>query len=430
MNETRHVRARAVVAALVAVAFVGLAAAAGTYELELWGGKTVPSVRGIAETRAVQEVQAKGLRVEIEERPSDSGIGYVLATEPDAGSRVEEGGTVKLVVSANRTVPALVGLTIDEARKALDDMGAQNVRVTYDSSRDEAEGTVLSVDPAEGTVITSSDEVRLVVAQAPVVPDVVGKSESDATETLDAAGLTAQVSYVRQGSGERGTVLSTSPEAGQVAGDDGIVTLTVVNPYPTDFRHLLEYFSSEAGELPQWLVKRCGFDLKVGYKSSDNHAVEQLADSSGNVVTFTAQPWTATVTQPEGTEARDVITSGAFYDGIRLQIPEAQSPDAGATQVSAQEVIEECGFGSATDSCTQADITKPGITSPSANFYCASGEAGSYAWAVLVESTSDTRTRAVCVAAPKELFEEQDLSQCGGSVCDFVAYHEMYGKRS
>lgn len=429
MDETRHVRARAVIAALAIVAFLCLAAAAGTYELELWGGKTVPSVKGLSEAHAVQQIEAKGLQVQVEEQPSDSGIGYVLSCDPGEGSRVQDGGTVKLVVSANRTVPDLEGQSLDAARKALADEGAQNVKVTYDSSRSEAEGTVLSVSPAAGTVITTGDEVDLVVAQAPVVPDVVGKSEDEALKALDAVSLTANVSYVQRDGQKKGTVLSSSPAAGKTAGDDGVVTLSVVNPYPTDVNHLLEYFSSEAGKLPQWLENQ-GFELKVGYKSADNHAVEQLAADDGTTVTFTPTPWASKVSQQEGSDPADVISAGAFYDGLRLELPEDKSPDTGATEASVQTVIDAGGFGDATDSCTQADVTTPdGTSSPRANFCCASGESGSYDWAVLVEATSESRTRVTCVAAPKELVQKQDLSQFGNSLCDFVAYQELYGKK-
>lgn len=426
MNETRHMRARAVVAALAIVAFVVLAAAAGTYELELWGGKTVPAVRGIAEGQAVREMQEKGFAVEVEERPSDSGIGYVLETDPAAGSRLEDGSTVKLVVSANRTVPNVTGLSLAEARDALDEMGAQNVSVTYDSSRDEAEGTVLGVDPAEGTVITSSDEVKLVVAQAPVVPDVVGKTEADALKALEDVSLTANITYVQSSSGKKGTVLSSSPAAGKTADDSGVVQLTVINPNPEDYCHLLEYFSCEAGGLGAWLEEQ-GLQLTVGYRSSDNHATERFEDDQGDAVTFSSQPWQGSIAQPSDSEAKDVIASGAFYDGLRLELSESQSPDAGATQASAQQMAELCGLGDASDFCTQADITKPDAgSSPRANFYCASGEEGDYSWVVLIEASSGTSTRAVCVAGPTELFKKQDLSQYGDSLCDFVAYQEMY----
>lgn len=421
----------AIVVAVFAVLLVGAAAAAGTYELELWGGKTVPAVVGTTQAQATQAIESKGLAVEVESRPSDSGVGYVLETEPAVGSRVDEGGTVKLVVSANRTVPAVTGMSLDEARAALDDMGADNVHITYDSSNDEAESTVLSVTPAEGSVFTSSDEITLVVAQAPTVPDVIGESEADAMKALGDVGLTASVSYVRDTTAQAaGSVLSSSPVAGQRAGSDGVVQLTVASPNPTDYLHLLEYFSSSSGTLPAWLESQ-GFELEVGYRNGGDRATESFSNSAGDVVTFTSQPWATSVEQREDTEPEDVITTGAFYDGLRVTVSEAESPTAGATQVSTQQLVESCGFTGQTDSCSQADITMPAaLQSPRANFYCVSGEVGDYTWTILVRSTSGSKTQAVVTAAPTSLYEAQDLSGYGNSVCDYMAYQEMYASTS
>lgn len=420
----------AIAVAICAVALVAAVVVLGTYELELWGGKTVPAVIGINQNEATKAVEAKGLSVQVESRPSDSGVGYVLETEPGVGSRVEAGGTVKLIVSANRTVPAVTGMTLDDARAALDDMGAQNVHITYDSSNQAAESTVLSVSPAEGSVFTSSDEITLVVAQAPTVPDVTGQSESEAVKSLGQAGLTADVNYERDMTAKAGTVLSESPRAGQRAGNDGVVQLTIANPNPTDYLHLLEYFSSTSGDLPTWLGTQ-GFALKVGYRNGGDRAVESFANEAGDEVTFTSTPWLAAGDQPDGSDAEDVITKGAFYDGLRVTVCEDESPEAGATQVSTQQLMSTCGFTGEVDSCSQADITMPaGLRSPRANFYCVSGESGDYVWTVLVKSTSGTKTEAVCTAGPKSLYEAQDLSQYGNSICDFVAYQEMFGSTS
>lgn len=415
----------ALLAALFVVLAVAGAVAAGSYALELWGGKSVPSVIGETQARATDAIQAKGLQVEVESRPSDSGDGHVLECDPPAGSRVQEGGTVKLVVSANRVVPDVTGLSLDEARSALSDQGAQNVHVVYDSSNDEPESTVLGVNPQAGSVFMADDQITLTVAQAPVVPDVVGKTEADAIAALGKAALTGRVVYVGGTEAQRGTVVSTSPAAGATAGDDGVVQLNVANPNPTDYRHLLEYFSCSTNTLPAWLENQ-GFSLQVGYKAGSDRAFESFENDAGDTVGFTSQPWAA-LGQKEGSEPQDVLTPGAFYDGLRLTIPESESPETGATQVTAKTIADACGFGDASDSCTQADITSANaLKAPKANFYCASGESGTYVWTVLVRSTTGSKTEAVCTAAPKELYESQDLSGYGNSICDFVAYQEMY----
>lgn len=411
------------VAIVLGLLVVG-AVVAGTYELELWGGKSVPAVIGTSQTQATQAIEAKGLVVQVESRPSDSGVGYVLETDPAVGTRVEDGGTVKLIVSENRTVPEVVGTTLDEARAALEQMGAENVRITYDSSNSAPESTVLSVDPAEGSVFTSGDEITLVVAQAPTVPDVEGQSEADAVKALGTAGLTADVSYVRDESAKAGTVVRSSPAAGQRAGEDGVVRLTVASPNPTDYKHLLEYFSSDSGTLPAWLESQ-GFSLGAGYRNGGDRATEYFTNDAGDTIAFTSLPWSSEIDATEGTE--DVITKGAFWDGLRMTLSESDSPEAGATQVATSQLMDECGFSGQTDACSQADLVAPtGLQAISANFYCVSGESGDYVWTVLVRSTTDSKTEAVCTAAPKALYEQQDLSQYGNSICDFVAYQEMF----
>lgn len=427
VRKHRRVWYWAIAVAICAAVLVIAVAVVGSYELELWGGKTVPAVTGLNQPQAVEAIEAKGLIAQVESRPSDSGVGYVLETQPAVGSRVDAGGTVTVVVSANRTVPDVTGMSLDEARQALDEQGAQNVHVRYDSSTDEAESTVLSVSPDAGSVFTQSDEITLVVAQAPTVPDVTGKSESDAMKALGDAGLTGNVIYVRDTTSKAGVVVSTRPRAGQRAGEDGVVQLTVTNPNPTDYLHLLEYFSSASGDLPTWLTNQ-GFSLKVGYRNGGDRATESLSNDAGDVVTFTSRPWETSVEQREDSEPEDVITKGAFFDAVRVSVCEDESPEVGATQVATQQLMEECGFTGETDSCSQADITMPGgLRTPQANFYCVSGEADGYVWTVLVKSTTGSKTQAVCTAAPKSLYDSQDLSEYGNSICDFVAYQEMFG---
>lgn len=416
----------AIITALVGVVVAGAAVAIGSYELELWGGRTVPAVVGHTLVRATQEMEEKGFRVESVAQPSDSGDGYVLSTQPGAGERVDEESVVTLVVSANRVIPSVRGLALEAAREALESQGAQNIRVVYDSSTEEPESTVLDVSPSEGAVFMSSDEVTLTVAQAPAVPDVVGKSEEEAMKALGETNLTGEVTYVGGSESQRGMVVSTQPEAGARAGDDGVVRLNVVSPNPTDFRHLLEYFSCTTNALPAWLEDQ-GFVLRVGYKAGSDRAFEALEDGSGDTVSFSSTPWLR-LTQREGTAPEDVLTTGAFYDGLRLELSEGQCPETGATQVSASTVASACGFGEATDSCSQTSITVPdGTGAPKTAFYCLSGESDEYVWTVLVRSTSGSKVEAVCTAAPKELYEAQDLSTYGDSVCDFVAFEDMYG---
>ena len=63
--------------------------------------------------------------------------GKVIATDPAAGTEIEEGKTVKMYVSKGREkvdVPDLVGKTTDEATAALSALGLSSGNVTEEYS--------------------------------------------------------------------------------------------------------------------------------------------------------------------------------------------------------------------------------------------------------------------------------------------------------
>ena len=63
-------------------------------------------------------------------------------------------------------------------------------------------------------------------------------------------------------------------------------------------------------------------------------------------------------------------------------------------------------------------------------FYCCSGEIGSYVWVVLVRGTSGktgtTVSEIVASCAPKGLYAAEDLDVVGGNICDYFAYRYEY----
>ena len=75
--------------------------------------------------------------------------GTVISQSVSAGSKVTPGTSVDLVmnISGNQTaVPSLEGLSLDDARSKLSDMGL-TVGKLEETNSDKAKGTVLSVSP-------------------------------------------------------------------------------------------------------------------------------------------------------------------------------------------------------------------------------------------------------------------------------------------
>lgn len=264
-------------AIIIALALVLAAAAAAgvTYYLEMWGGKVIPDVTGMTQSDATYLLQNKGFTVRATTVPSDSTEGLVLLMDPGAGARQEEGSEVVIHVSTSRTVPAVVGKTQDDAAKALADSGFENVTVTTERS-DEAEGTVLSVNPGEGEKAKASTAITLTVAEAYTVPDITGMTYREAVSAIEDAGLQAASTYTYNETVPEGTLLGSDPQAGSKASSDTVVTINIAK--------------SRGSELTQAARSYLASNT---LKASDNSAftvssVDSVTYQGDNTVSFTA----------------------------------------------------------------------------------------------------------------------------------------------
>jgi eukaryotic-like serine/threonine-protein kinase len=191
---------------------------------------TVPAVTGLSQERAEAEVRDAGLEPEATRQESTRPQGIVLAQSPGAGDKVDEGSSVRLVVSTGpprETVPDVVGQTESEAVAALTEAGFK-ADVTQAFS-DKKAGIVVSQEPQAGSNLNEGSAVALTVSKGgkPVtVPDVVGTTSSEATTTLQNAGLKVNVVAVPSDQ-PSGTVVAQNPAAGKQAQAGGTVRLNV-----------------------------------------------------------------------------------------------------------------------------------------------------------------------------------------------------------
>ena len=192
----------------------------------------VPDIVGDGRLQARKTLTAAGFKIAESRTFSDSvAINRVISQSPDGGSLSESGKAVKIEVSSGPErvpVPSVVGKTEDAARSALD---AFKVTVTPKEDDEADPGTVLAQDPARGSAARGST-VRLTVAIEPKqvsVPDVVGRSQNNATKTLSGAGfeVSSEVEAV-DAIGDDGKVLKQSPaRAGGKVDRGSTVTITV-----------------------------------------------------------------------------------------------------------------------------------------------------------------------------------------------------------
>src|SRR3954470_16254128 len=197
----------------------------------------VPNVVGLTEDRARETLKNAGF-TSVSSRPEDSleDEGNVVAVEPAEGQQAAKNTTITLQVSTGTIkVPDVAGKTEDEARKILTDAGfsaGQIQRADADAGT-AAPGTVVGTDPGAGSAVGRGDTITLKVAKADTsvtVPQVKGKNEAQARQTLAAAGFTNVTHQDTEApNGEApGTVVGTDPAADSKAAPGDEIVLLVV----------------------------------------------------------------------------------------------------------------------------------------------------------------------------------------------------------
>lgn len=437
----------------VALIIVVLLACAGgvayyTYDQEIWGGKTIPRVVGLTQEDATRALEDLGFAVSVEPVAADSGFGVVLACSPSEGQRVDPSAGATISVASQRTIPQVVGMDVDSARQALLDAGAENVTLAYQNS-DQPAGTVLAVSPEQGSAFVSTDPVTVTVARAFTVPALEGMPLADAQAELEAGGLTSSVVYV-ESDAEKNTVVSLDPPAGTEVAAGASVTLAVATPMPGEPYDLMAYFDAAPQALSTYLAD-AGFTLDYGevYASGGNAHVAYTG-ASGDLLQITNDPETA---HYAGGSQADVLARGAGVGGVRYAFSAETLPSGGATENESgiRAVMEACGLEGLLDTCTEGDIVAPipepdpvepeepedpadkegtdaaaeEPAEPAHHFICGYGRQGDYTWAVIIGGYEGS-TRVVALAAPTAHFSSVNLSDFGGSVCDYIAYIDQY----
>jgi len=128
-------------------------------------------------------------------------------------------------------VPNLVGMTQDDATKALQDEGLElgDVEDQYITSQSQEAGMVVSQDPAAGASLDKGSKVAVTVTTELAMPNVIGLSQTDAVNNLKQAGVKVvevNKTPVSQESAV-GKVVTQEPSAGTLIDPDTSVTLEV-----------------------------------------------------------------------------------------------------------------------------------------------------------------------------------------------------------
>ncbi|HEY7469253.1 MAG TPA: Stk1 family PASTA domain-containing Ser/Thr kinase [Acidimicrobiia bacterium] len=149
----------------------------------------VPALEDFTERDAISELQQLGLLFTTDEEYSESvDEGRVIRTDPEAGTELQSGDTVLLVVSlgpAPVEVPNLIGLTPDQAEAILDDLGltlnvSSSTQPVADSGQD---GRVVSQVPSVGATVFPGDVVTVTLGRFEPPPTTTTSTTTTTTTT-------------------------------------------------------------------------------------------------------------------------------------------------------------------------------------------------------------------------------------------------------
>jgi beta-lactam-binding protein with PASTA domain/tRNA A-37 threonylcarbamoyl transferase component Bud32 len=226
---------------------------------------SVPNVVGIRELKAKAKIEEAGLEPKIERSASaefDKGI--VMDQKPDAGTRIQKGDQVTIVVStgvAQAVVPDVVGMDYADAVDALDEVNLDARKRTVFSTKQD--GRVIGQDPPAGEVVDEGTAVVLRVSkgeETATVPNVLDQTESSARAELEALGFEVQSVQAPSDTTPEGLVSAQSPDPGTEARKGSPVTITVsTGPSTATVPNVL----GEAKEQARDDLKNAGFKVKT-----------------------------------------------------------------------------------------------------------------------------------------------------------------------
>jgi serine/threonine-protein kinase len=193
----------------------------------------VPDLEGYALGKAQALLKTDGLAAGMVTREFSDDVpkGFVISTDPAAGTKRHAGSAIALTVSKGSAidVPDVTGENLDEAKSDLQDAGLKvTVSATEITSEYDA-GQVAQQTPAGDSQAAEGDTVTLTVSKGPEmveVPSVVGASVDAATKLLEQSGF-----KVKEDRGILGlfgdTVKSQSVDAGEQAAKGSTITITI-----------------------------------------------------------------------------------------------------------------------------------------------------------------------------------------------------------
>ena len=193
-------------------------------------------------------------------------------------------GGYQLLGVGKISVPSLVGMSQNEAKEALSNIGLLSEVVEEVFSEDIAQGKVISSSPGGGGRISPAGTVGLVLSKGQErieIPVITNLTPDVATQKISALGLTiGDINEVFDMKVESGFVIGTDPKSGEKVKRNSVVNIVVSKG--VEKIALISYVGKGGDEALSELTNS-GFDVKVVYKFSDKVFKGQVVSQSPEI---------------------------------------------------------------------------------------------------------------------------------------------------
>ena len=293
---SKRVRRNRKVALLMAVA-VGIT---GWYVLIGPGSRVVvPSTVGATELEVTAALGPIGLNSIVTERQFSEDIpeGRVIKSIPEAGGRIDQSGTVKLILSKGPerfVIPLVRGLTPGVARRVLVALPLSLQPNSEEFSTTIPKGYVIDSNPPSGEKVKRNALIVLRISKGIeqiALTSYVGKSSDQALNELQEAGFVVDSTYAFSETLLPGEVVSQTPAGGATADKGSKVSLVISKG--TQYAYIPNIFSIEEVKAVQALKD---LDLKVVVKKIGKKAVKKVTNISPKVGSKVKRGSTVTIT--------------------------------------------------------------------------------------------------------------------------------------
>ena len=230
----------------------------------------VPEVKGHTLTEAMAILADAGITNYKSKYESSKDVEKekVMDVTPAEGTEIKKDDKVLIIVSKgddSLAVPDVKNVSKENAISTLEGMKLV-VKTQEKPSETVPKGNVIETIPATDSEVKEGDTVTIVVSSGPenkkeLVPNVLGKSEADATTTLNNSGFKVSIAYKEDEGVEKGNVISQSIAGGNEADRGTTIVLSISKgPKPVTYTYsasltIDESPFAEAGESGDIVVK-------------------------------------------------------------------------------------------------------------------------------------------------------------------------------